>query len=446
MLTSAVVGRDVDPFEGEYWDPSDPDALEPVEDPRPWHLSLDEMERLDRARSRLFGAELLRAATWSAAHVEMALSLIEGERGLTQEQARDRRAEAISFARRSAWSQIAMRTDRTPAEGEALVVLAEKFLARCPDTLYALDAGRISKNKALIILNQTEHLSPELSKQLEARALLAAAGRTDGQFQALVRRYVRKADKDAGRRREAKARAGRRVELRSVGDGMFALHAVLPAEEAYAAFGILDACAQSAKKAHASGDERGIDALRADALMDLLRNPGDQDRITYDVRVVVPLGTVLGVGDEDGHIPGHGPIPADVCRRITKDGAWKRLLEDPDTGHLLDVSADTYKPSIRMVDFIRTRDQTCRWPGCRRKAHRTDLDHTIEFRIGGRTIRINLACLCPFHHQLKHQPGWSLVQDPDGTLSFTTPTGDVYRTRPPTVLGEDYATEHVSEY
>jgi hypothetical protein len=29
-------------------------------------------------------------------------------------------------------------------------------------------------------------------------------------------------------------------------------------------------------------------------------------------------------------------------------------------------------------------------------------------------------------------PGWTCTQDPDGTLSFTTPHGRVYRTRPPT--------------
>ncbi|MGQ0845041.1 MAG: DUF222 domain-containing protein [Sporichthyaceae bacterium] len=435
-------------FVGDERDPWDPFALDPAsieQWPRP---AMSEIERTHCARSSFFGTELREVGAYVADLVQLAEEAAAGDaraRGLSQAEAEAWRIKSVKFARRSAWSQVALKLDLTPGEAERLVVLAESFLERCPETLHALEAGLISKAKALILLEQTEQLSPELRRGVEAAALAQAAGRTAGRFRELVRRCVRRADRDAVRRREAKARADRRVELRNLGDGMFALHAVLPSEEALAAFGILDTVAQAAKKAQTSDDLRGIDALRADALLDLLRNPGGQDRISYQVRVVVPLGTVLGIGDEDGHIPGHGPIPAEVCRRIAGDNQWKRLLEDPDTGHLLDVGADTYAPSVRLTDFVHTRDQTCRWPGCRRQAHTTEIDHTVEFRIGGRTIRINLSCLCKLHHQLKHLPGWKLVQDPDGTLTFTTPTGEIYRTRPPTLLGEDRATGHVAE-
>ncbi|MGQ0846038.1 MAG: hypothetical protein ACT4QF_18085, partial [Sporichthyaceae bacterium] len=43
-------------------------------------------------------------------------------------------------------------------------------------------------------------------------------------------------------------------------------------------------------------------------------------------------------------------------------------------------------------------------------------------------------------HRVKHLPGWDLIQDPDGsgTLTFLTPSGQMFRTRPPDlVTGED---------
>jgi hypothetical protein len=63
--------------------------------------------------------------------------------------------------------------------------------------------------------------------------------------------------------------------------------------------------------------------------------------------------------------------------------------------------------------------------------------HTISFHVGGRTIRINLGALCRRHHRVKHLSGWTCTQDPDGTLTFTTPHGRVYRTRPPTATGAE---------
>lgn len=48
--------------------------------------------------------------------------------------------------------------------------------------------------------------------------------------------------------------------------------------------------------------------------------------------------------------------------------------------------------------------------------------------------------LCEKHHVIKHLPGWDLIQDPDGsgTLTFVTPTGEMFRTRPPNLMtGED---------
>jgi hypothetical protein len=81
---------------------------------------------------------------------------------------------------------------------------------------------------------------------------------------------------------------------------------------------------------------------------------------------------------------------------------------------------------------MRTRDRTCRQPGCGNRAAWADLDHVIPHGRGGPTDCANLCCLCRRHQRLKtHARGWLFVMLPDGTLSVTTPSGVTRTTRPP---------------
>jgi hypothetical protein len=58
------------------------------------------------------------------------------------------------------------------------------------------------------------------------------------------------------------------------------------------------------------------------------------------INVVVSADTVLGLDHQPGHLTGYGPITAQTARRLAADqsGTWRRLLTDPDTGALLDIS------------------------------------------------------------------------------------------------------------
>lgn len=89
-----------------------------------------------------------------------------------------------------------------------------------------------------------------------------------------------------------------------------------------------------------------------------------------------------------------------------------------------------YRPSRKLADFVRCRDQTCRFPGCTRPSTLTDIDHTIPYPYGP-TCASNLACLCREHHLLKtFWPGWSNVQFPDGTIVWRDPDGNTATTYP----------------
>jgi hypothetical protein len=58
-------------------------------------------------------------------------------------------------------------------------------------------------------------------------------------------------------------------------------------------------------------------------------------------------------------------------------------------------------------------------------------------------VRRNLGEFCRPHHDVKDAPGWKVVQSDDGVFTFTTPTGRVYRTRPPGADGEVKPVEQI---
>lgn len=99
---------------------------------------------------------------------------------------------------------------------------------------------------------------------------------------------------------------------------------------------------------------------------------------------------------------------------------------------------DGYRPGAALDRFVRLRDRRCRFPGCRQKPRKCDLDHQRPWP-GGQTTHSNLCCLCETHHRLKHQaPGWEITAiDDHGGLAFRAPSGEVTVTHPPTFGTDD---------
>ena len=150
------------------------------------------------------------------------------------------------------------------------------------------------------------------------------------------------------------------------------------------------------------------------------------------VQVLVPYSTLTGADDAPVELVGYGPIPAPQARDIAADGVWRRLVTDPLSGALLDHGRTVYRPPAALADFVRARDVTCRFPPCNRRAIDGELDHTRAWTgEGGETCEENLYGGCVHHHHLHHDaPGWTVQQDPDGTITWTTPTGHRYSSRP----------------
>ncbi len=205
--------------------------------------------------------------------------------------------------------------------------------------------------------------------------------------------------------------------------------------------------------------------------------------------VRVGLGTLLGLDERCGEVPGWGPVLADVARSMvaTRRGAeWRFAITDED-GYLLFAGVTRRRPrgigrshdgvveihvraallgelaaggagewDLLVADLARqyadrerlreilrrypghrfaaaalrrhvqVRDRRCVAPGCRRPARRCQLDHTVDHALGGETLEENSGPLCARHHLMKHEGGWQLEQTSPGLFRWTSPLGQVY--------------------
>jgi hypothetical protein len=234
---------------------------------------------------------------------------------------------------------------------------------------------------------------------------------------------------------------------------MAELHAVLTAPDAEQVWAELTARARTeqqklkdqARALTASGEPQpdlpGLDALRADALVDAVLGSGPNTSDTEDgkpggpgrvqLRVTIDLPTLLGLADNPAELAGHGPIPPHLARELAGDADWTRFTTDPQTGELLDLAPRRYRPSRRLAAFIRARQPVCTWPGCNQPSERCDIDHSHDFRRGGPTCRCNLGPFCRQHHNAKTHGRWHYQRHPDGSGTLTSPLGKTYTLKPP---------------
>jgi hypothetical protein len=320
----------------------------------------------------------------------------------------------------------------SPATAERRLDLAFDLATRLPATLDALEAGRIDYGRAAAMAELTEPLSAEQARAVE-QTVLARGGRSShSTFRQAIRRAVLRTDPAGAAERRRDAEAGREVGIRPLEDGMAQLSLTLPAELAGAVYDRLTALARAVA---ADGDPRTLDQLRVDVAAALLlgacEHLHEAGEAQVEVHVTVPATTLLGLADDPGELEGYGPIPAETARELAEDGTWRRIVTDPVEGTVLDEGTRRF-PSPRLARKIRTRDRTCRFPGCSRPARRADVDHTTRHTDDGPTAEANLSALCRRHHRLKDEAAsrWSMVQPEPGVLVWTSPTGRVYTVDP----------------
>ena len=126
-----------------------------------------------------------------------------------------------------------------------------------------------------------------------------------------------------------------------------------------------------------------------------------------------------------GTTPVVAPAPAAATSRAGGSRIELQITDQPPPSN-----PNRYTPSPALDRYVRLRDRTCQFPGCNRPAEFADLDHRIPFAADGRTSAANLWCLCRHHHRLKHEGGWQIHPNPDGSWTWTSPIGRHYRNNP----------------
>ena len=355
-----------------------------------------------------------------------------------------------------------------PATAQMKLDAARMLANHLPLTAEALATGEISPAHATVIARETERavragLNQDSIREIESRALSHAEMHTPGQVANKVKALIAKISPD---------------EFEE--DGMATVVALLPAADALALRNALDAMAQmslqhdrenkvevgtqqksSASNGGATGIEevlsahgdqidevkqgggtglsrdefiRTMDNRRADALGELASKALADIAAYYrpqrkpiTVNITMDLPTALGLANNPAMLSDYGPIPASIARELAADGKWKRFVTDPVSGSLLDYGRETYEPPQLLRDYLLARDRICRFPGCRRAGHLTDIDHSQSWESGGSTSAANLGLLCRRHHRMKTHGGWKLESNSDGSCTWTSPNGKVHR-------------------
>lgn len=350
--------------------------------------------------------------------------------------------------------EVAARLAVSGAEGEALVARAEYLQQVLPDTFAAWAEGWVDTRKAEMIARKLYRHDNELARTVEGRVLPKAAELTVESLRRLINREIHQLDPKSAEARHEDARQRRYIVITPGQDGMSWIEAYVPDEVAAAVKATLDAGAASLKQRFRDDGRtmaaRRVDVLAALAAAALVAGPvggcpacgggiklSDASHRPVAVNVTVPASSLLGLDEQPGELAGFGPMTATTARKLATGAVWRRILTDPASGAVLDVGRVRYRPPAPLAEHIVLRDVRCVWPGCDRPATApgVDIDHILDWALGGMTADHNLGPFCEKHHVDKHNSKWQVSQPEPGRFEYTSPTGHRY-TRQPEPVGQ----------
>jgi 5-methylcytosine-specific restriction endonuclease McrA len=151
-----------------------------------------------------------------------------------------------------------------------------------------------------------------------------------------------------------------------------------------------------------------------------------------------PAAADPGVSAETPAAPARVPgDPTDPARCHVEDGpavsvstaqmltctAALSWMRHSDAGAVLALGRRRRRPSSAIRRAARERDNCrCRFPGC--ESRRVDLHHIQHWINGGPTDLDNLISLCPYHHKIVHDRGYTIAVPPGSAgFAFYRPDG-----------------------
>lgn len=352
-------------------------------------------------------------------------------------------------AGRFAAEEIALALNMSPSSVAKQLSLARDLHTVHSDLGEALQLGQVSAFVASMVASATRKLPDTARRVLDEAVTTDAMELPAGRAIDAARNRVREADEYSDVAAAA-ARNNRYAFLKPLDDSVAMLGAVMPAEDAVAGWARIDT---DARRLRREGDPRNLDQLRCDLFAQALASATDgtatcpaaestasgpgaaASRPAVSVQVVISLASLLGIDSRCGYLDGYGGINPSVIRDLlgSTDVTMTRLLCDPVGGSVMVADPTRYTPTAGLKHATGCRDRHCRLPVCTARVRH--LDH-IQARVdAGLTTEQNLQGLCERSHLAKHHPGWHVHGDATSVVTWTTPTGHRYTSKPPPATG-----------
>ena len=131
---------------------------------------------------------------------------------------------------------------------------------------------------------------------------------------------------------------------------------------------------------------------------------------------------------EHCHLDGNHWISPATARRLSCDTSLITVLED-ERGKVLNIGRRTRTVPASIGRALALRDATCRFPGCCESRY-VDAHHVKHWADGGETSLDNLVTLCRYHHRQLHEGAFGITVNNSGgqmQLVFTAPSGTAIR-------------------
>ena len=339
-------------------------------------------------------------------------------------------------------SEIGLARHDSPKRGREHLGFAKILVNDMPHTLAALESGVLSEYRASLIVTEAMDLSPADRRALDAELCAnqgGLAGLGNKKITNRARAIAYRLDSRAAVDRARRAPGGRGVSFRQGRDGMGYVTAFLPMPQALSVHGVL----KTAADASADGRPRGH--VMADTLVERVTGRPADAPVPVAVNMVLTDRTLLAGDNTPAHLPGYGPIPAVIARRLIGEAIWdhrstatlRRLYQHPTSGALVAMESRARLFPKGLSAFIDLRDDTCRTPYC--DAPIRHHDHATPDARGGKTTATNGLGLCEACNYTKEAPGWQVTTATDETgthtAEFTTPTGTRHRSNAPPLPG-----------
>src|SRR3954451_3385937 len=310
------------------------------------------------------------------------------------------------------------------AGGAAALVRVAAAVAKPDNKLLAeaVLAARVPVGNAAVALTEMQALLPRVTPACAEPVLagFVAIAESDGprEIRALrpqvIARYGRLAE---FQRREDLLKQGRSLSQPYADDGMAVYRLRLNPEGQAVLEAILGPLAAPQPSSETGSDLRSSDQRRAEALLEVCRRAtaaGGAAPTTPKAAVAVTmdwadLAERTGAGTT---LTGELLAPETVRRMACDAAVIPAVLGG--RSELLDLGRTVRLVTPKLFLGLCLRDRGCTFPGCSRPPSWCDAHHGLHWCDGGPTDMANMALLCPRHHTIVHQKGYTPTIDPFG--------------------------------